>query len=319
MNSINRQKYSLLFYLLLILLLPTACSKEGDLPEEIDNPGSEHSPYLTRVYAYMPAPGQFVNQLPEYVEGDTPETMAKKAEESIAGDQGGLVSLGGFGGYLVVGFDHTIENVAGKADFAVLGNAYADNSEPGIVMVAADSNRNGNPDDTWYELAGSGHVHEETIRNYEITYFRPDENKTPLPHETLSYVTDTTYIRWSTNGHGEGYLWRTIFHDQSHYPQWIDADQLQFSGTRLPDNATVSNGEYALHSFDWGYADNVSNNDARVELDIDWAVDREGKKAALPKIDFVQIYTGVNQFNGRIGESSTEVSGVVDLHLKNKQ
>ncbi len=67
-----------------------------------------------------------------------------------------------------------------------------------------------------------------------------------------------------------------------------------------------------------GYADNVANNDSRAQLDIDWAVDAAGNKANLTGIDFVKIYTGVNQFNGRIGESSTEVSGVADLHLLQK-
>lgn len=35
-----------------------------------------------------------------------------------------MISLGGFGGYVVVGFDHTITNVTGKRDFRVLGNAF---------------------------------------------------------------------------------------------------------------------------------------------------------------------------------------------------
>lgn len=65
-----------------------------------------------------------------------------------------MISLGGFGGYVVVGFDHTIENVTGERDFRVLGNAfYAEanpnpnvtrkggSCEPGIVMVAYDKIR----------------------------------------------------------------------------------------------------------------------------------------------------------------------------------
>lgn len=319
MHLITKQKQLIQLCLLLFMLLPAACSKEGDVTEEEEPPGRKHSPYLTRVFEYLPAPGQFVNKLPEYTKGDTPETMAKKAEEKIAGDKGGLISLGGFGGYVIVGFDHTIDNVAGKADFTVLGNAYAGNSEPGIVMVSADVNQNGQPDDTWYELAGSEYQNEKTLHNYTITYDRPDENKTPVPHASLTYVTDATYIRWTTNGDDEGYLYKTVYHQQSYYPQWINNNQLQFSGTKLPDNHTVDNDLYTLHSYDWGYADNVPNNDARAQFDIDWAIDTNGKKVHLSGIDFVKIYTGVNQFNGRIGESSTEVSGVIDLHLAGKQ
>ena len=51
---------------------------------------------------------------------------------------------------------------------------------------------------------------------------------------------------------------------------------------------------------------------------IDWAVDAAGNPVALPGIDFVKIYTGVNQFNGWLGECSTEVAGVTDLHLEER-
>ena len=39
------------------------------------------NPYISRVFEYRPAPGQFINTLPAYEEGDTDETMAQKAEE----------------------------------------------------------------------------------------------------------------------------------------------------------------------------------------------------------------------------------------------
>lgn len=299
------------------LLLSAAClqgcSDGSDGTEEIEIP--DYSAYLTRVFDYTPAPGQFVNKLPEFIEGDTPATMAKKAEAAIAGDKGGLITLGGYGGYVVVGFDHTIENKVGKTDFAVFGNAYNGNSEPGIVMVAVDGNKNGKPDDTWYELAGSEYNRAETTHQYAITYYKPDENKTPVPHETLTYVTDATYIQWSAGAYGEGFIYKIQFHQQSYYPLWIKQPELKFTGTRLPDNVTVTDGIYMLQSYNWGYADNMANNDSGAQLDIDWAVDAGGNKVNLAGIDFVKIYTGVNQFNGRIGESSTEVSGVVDLHL----
>ena len=303
--------------ILLSFLLSAAflqgCSEENDGPGEIEEP--KYSAYLTRVFEYTPAPGQFVNELPKYAEGDTPASMAVKAEAAIAGDKGGLISLGGYGGYVVVGFDHTIENKAGKKDFVVFGNAYNGNSEPGIVMVSVDSNKNGKPDDAWYELAGSEYNNAETIHRYAITYYRPDENKTPVPHGSLTYVTDATYIRWSAGEHGEGFIYKLQFHQQSYYPQWINQPELKFMGTKLADNVTVTDEIYMLQSYAWGYADNVANNDTGAQLDIDWAVDAAGNKANLAGIDFVKIYTGVNQFNGRIGESSTEVSGVADLHL----
>ncbi|MDR3061680.1 MAG: cell surface protein, partial [Dysgonamonadaceae bacterium] len=42
----------------------------------------EYSPYISKVFEYCPAPGQFVNEMPKYESGDTEESMRKKAEEN---------------------------------------------------------------------------------------------------------------------------------------------------------------------------------------------------------------------------------------------
>jgi hypothetical protein len=122
--------------------------------------GHAQSPYINRVYDFMPALGQFTNELPEYVAGDTREDMIRKAEEAIANNAQGMISLGGYGGYVVFGFDHLVENKPGRYDFKVLANAFYATSnpngeaskegggcEPGIVMVSYDANSNGLPDD----------------------------------------------------------------------------------------------------------------------------------------------------------------------------
>ena len=76
----------------------------------------EYSPYISTVYEYCPAPGQFVNAMPEYREGDTAETMRQKAEEAIAGKMQSGVSLGAYGGYITFGFDHTVVNVRASTE-----------------------------------------------------------------------------------------------------------------------------------------------------------------------------------------------------------
>lgn len=288
-----------------------------------------YSPYITRVYEYRPAPGQFVNELPEYSEGDTEESMRQKAEDCLAYNAGTMVTLGGYGGYIVVGFDHTIVNRPGEYDFKVLGNAFystgaaggsGGSSEPGIVMVSADVNGNGIPDDAWYELAGSEYQKPSTIKNYEITYYRPDEAKTPVPGTDPS-ITDSTYVRWTDNQGGEGYLSKLTYHKQAYYPQWLSGETLSFRGTRLADNAVDESGNdsyYVLYAYDWGYADNHPNDSEKSNFKIDWAVDAEGNPVHLQGIDFIKIYTGVNQFNGWLGECSTEVAGVTDLHIEEK-
>ena len=69
-----------------------------------------------------------------------------------------------------------------------------------------------------------------------------------------------------------------------------------------------------LYKFGYGYADNDKNSAEDASIDIDLAVDHEGKAVSLNGIDFIKIYSGVNQQNGWIGECSTEVCGVEDLH-----
>ncbi len=291
------------------------------------------SPYIYKVYEYMPAPGQFVNKLPLYEKGDTHNDMRLKAEESIAGQEEVLVSLGGYGGYIIFGFDHMIENVSGEYDFKILGNAFYANAnpnpdapaeggscEPGIVMVSYDANGNGKPDDEWYELAGSEYYKPETIKNYRITYYKPDENKEPAPDEGYPYLNDTTYIRWESNQGDYGYISRNIFHDQSYYPLWIEEEELVFEGTKLAGNYVEESGQgtyYVLYAYDWGYVDNHPNRDERSNFKIDWAVDSNGEPVQLPGVHFIKVYTGVNQYCGWLGETSTEIAGAYDLHLIN--
>ena len=45
---------------------------------------AENSPYLQKVWEFVPAPGQFTNELPKYEEGNTAEDMCRKVEELIA-------------------------------------------------------------------------------------------------------------------------------------------------------------------------------------------------------------------------------------------
>jgi uncharacterized protein YjdB len=286
--------------------------------------------YINRVYDFAPAPGQFTNKLPAYEAGDTKADMIRKADEYIAHDAKGTVSLGGFGGYIVFGFEEPVVNRKGYYDFRVLGNAFhasgstsigeGGSSEPGIVMVAYDGNADGIPDNgQWYELAGSEHRKSTTLKNYNITYHKPDENKIKTPDNNYPDLNDTTYIRWTDNRGGRGYLARNVYHGQPYYPQWISDEQLSFQGTLLPNNAIDESGEgtyYVLHAYHWGYADNIPNTESRSCFDIDWAVDANGNSVELDRINLVKIYTGVNQYCGWLGETSTEIMGAVNLHAE---
>lgn len=294
------------------------------------------SPYIAKIFDFLPAVGQFTNDLPDYKEGDTKESILKKVYNYIGGENKKkfMISLGGFGGYVTFGFDHTIVNLSGLRDFRILGNAFYANAnpnpnapkkggscEPGVIMVAYDKNKNGKPDDDeWYEIAGSEYNNPKTIHNYEITYYKPDPSKPAKPDGGV--MTDTEYIRWTDNQGNSGYKSKNIYHAQSYFPSWVKEDKITFKGTLLPNNSKEESGQgkyWVLYAFDFGYVDNIRNEEDDSAIDIDWAVDANGKKVHLPGVDFIKVYTGVNQECGWLGESSTEITGAYDLHLLNEK
>ena len=317
-------------------------------------------PGLTRVYQYRPAPGQFINTMPVCRVGEPVDSVLARCQASICGRidtttvtfhgqtitridtvwAEGMISLGGYGGYVVMAFDHPVVNMH-DYDFEIWGNAFyseqtstGGSCEPGIVMVGVDTDGDGVPSegDRWYELAGSDYYHPTTQHDYSITYYRPDENKTRTPSTTDPSLNDTTYIRWTSNDVNpdsvNGYMSRNTFHNQPYWPLWLqDEETLTFTGAKLRCNAVNSGSAteayYVLNYFDWGYVDNLPNNPARIPQEgssynpgfkIDWAVDEQGRHVNLTHIDFIKVYNAMNQYCGWIGETSTEVAGGIDFH-----
>ena len=266
---------------------------------------ASHSKYITGVDEYVPAPGQFVNTLPKYEEGDDAAAMAAKCTEYLAAGKMYVVTLGAYGGYITFHFDHSIANIKGRNDLYIAGNAIAGNSEPGIVMVSKDINHNGLPDDPWYELAGSADADSigKVVYGYSITY--TEAPLAPIP--------------WSDNRGGSGTIARMPMHPQEYFPQWLSGP-LTFEGTLLPANAanigTAERPYWHLNSLRYGYVDNVANNDSvGCSFNIEWAVDAERRPVELDFVDFVRVYSAMTQQCGMLGETSTEVAGAEDLHL----
>ncbi len=316
-------------------------------------------PWLTRVYEYRPAPGQFINTMPLCRAGEPLDSVMARCRLALCGRvdtsvttihgvectridtvwAGGMVSLGGYGGYVVVGFDHPVVNKHGY-DFEIWGNAFVSDQdanggscEPGIVMVGVDTDGDGLPSeaDLWYELAGSEYSAPSTQHDYTITYYRPDESKPRTPSLVDPFLNDTTYIRWTSNDVNpdstSGYMSRNTFHNQPYWPLWMQHEEtLSFSGAKLRCNAVDhgvegGNSYYVQYFFDWGYVDNLPNySDYAPDalhnpgFKIDWAVDGQGRHVNLTHIDFIKVYNAMNQYCGWTGETSTEVAGAIDYH-----
>ena len=258
--------------------------------------------HISDVIDYHPAPGQFIGEAAYLPAGKTIETatyedVLQRVREILTNPEGGgLVSLGAWGGYITLGFKEPIRNIEGKPDFRIYGNAYYNagyeniggSCEPGIVLVSTDGT-------TWYELKGSEYNNPQTVRNYEITYHKPN----PIGGD----------VRWTDNLGNAGYVARNDYHKQaSYFPLWTNAETLTFKGSRLPDNGEEIGGVFILKAFADGYADNKPN--AGSTFDISWAVDNDGNAVSLDEIGFIRIYTAVNLYHPVVGEVSTEIGGV---------
>lgn len=292
-----------------------------------------------KVIEYCPAPGQFINNLPSIDAGMSQEERLKVCEEQL--EDGNPICLGAAGGYITLSLDQPIKNGKGS-DLRILGNAfysqndpvYGDatiggNVEPGIVYAGVGAS----PETAqWYELAGSEYYTTQR-HNFKITYHKPTAETGD--HSQPCSIFDK-YIRFAaswtepdgTPCDSTGYLMKNSFHMQSYWPQWEDKEEITFHGSRLPDNAINYGGDgtdadnpqywitYRYASDSYGYADAAPNSDdTYTTFDLDWAVDKNGNPVNLDHADFIRIQTGVLQQCGWTGETSTEIAGLVNLHL----
>jgi hypothetical protein len=227
------------------------------------------------------------------------------------------ISLGSCCGYVIAGFDHSVDNSGGDWDLLIKGNPYGYQSEPGIIWVSQDENGNGLPDDTWYELAGSEYGTENSIYEYAITYYKPSKRQSATKwvdnqgkSGSVPYMSD-----WNT----KDYYWQ----------DWVPLEAgntRTYFGTQLRDRSSYTNGTSTIPPYEWGYTDNESSIDYYNEEKVGIAIGHykisnaktfDHKDANLKYIDFVKVQTGQIGSTPNLGDISTEVHYISDYHLDN--
>ncbi len=251
---------------------------------------------VCKVYQYLPAPGQFINEDKSGFGGvSTPQQACDYAYNRLQKEQ--YVSLGAFGGSIVVGFDHSITG------FSIASNALANSSEPGVVWVMQDTNGDGLPNDRWFELKGSEYGNKSVYTACRVTYYRP------------SGVGQL--VKWTDNYGRSGVVpYMAAYHGQPfYYPLWVTEDSYTLQGTWLPlrHSQDPVTGQWSNLASDWGYADNYGKDydpqTHRNRFDLSHAIYPNGEPARLEYIDFVKVQTGTQGASGSMGEQSTEVCG----------
>ncbi|MDR0568053.1 MAG: leucine-rich repeat domain-containing protein [Spirochaetaceae bacterium] len=234
-----------------------------------------------RCFGFSPGAGQFTGVYPalDNSANSSEEAWAQASENRLNGE---TIPMGPYYdgwslshmGYIIAGFDHSVVKRASGNEIRITGNAFGDWLEPGVVSVMQDTNGNGEPDDTWYELKGSFHNTSNAWSRYAITYFRPG-----------SATAGTTY--WVDNKGRAGSA-------NGPYPFFTPGAYITYSGTALGTNAGAA-----------GYADTNTQT-----FSIADAVQADGTQADLSHIDFVRIHSGAG--GGGLGGFSTELSGIED-------
>lgn len=269
---------------------------------------------VSKVYAYMPAPGHQVNGYSVVGRAFPSPCTHEQACDTVLVHfaRRWMVSLGACGGYLVAGFDHSVTN-SGGYDLCIKGNPFNYQSEPGIVWVSQDENGDGLPNDTWYELAGSEYGTDNWQAQYAITYYRPLHPQCATAWR--DHEGHTGIVPYMSYWNREPYYWQ----------EWVEGTEHTFFGSRLASRAGYNDGVSNLPPYAWGYADNLGSDiyDSPVgqagRYKISQARNWDGTPAQLDYIDFVKVQTAQTGATANLGEVSTEVYYIGDIHLTEEQ
>lgn len=298
------------------------------------SPARAQSAFAARVVDYRPAPGQFV-QDPGF--NDPAAALGPPVGGGTGdGDDTKAVTLGGFGGSIVLAFDHTVTDdpkhplgldciVFGNAFWAG-GNANRRWGEPATIEISRDANGNGLADDAWYLIPGS-HL-PAPAQHWQQQTWDDDANDPTYPPAFAWWVPVGEVGTWQTwafrlpgevfevgltldNPNGlsaevEG-IWGYADCSPTLRLGDLDGDDVVDDPGRLPEAFyTVPDDPFRV-----GVDAGSGGGDA---FDIAWAIDpATGLPAGLRGFDFVRITNATNVVLGPFGERSAEVCGVAEV------
>ncbi|NOS99723.1 MAG: hypothetical protein HOP29_03760 [Phycisphaerales bacterium] len=296
----------------------------------------EPSSFATRVVDYNPAPGHFVQ---DESFNDPARALGPPIGGGLtAADNSSVVTLGGFGGSITLGFDHTVLddplNPIGL-DAIVFGNAFWRGGEPinpnvhwaecGVIEICRDWNENGQPDadEPWYLIPGS-HIANPAG---QFTTWTWDDNvqDATYPPANPAWIPPGYSGTWRTSGYllpaafnlplivnpfGSNAEEEGIFGYADYSPvlklgDWDADDVVDDRGTSAAEFYTIPDDPFTV-----GIRPGSCGGDA---IDIAWAIDpASGEPADLDGFDFIRITNGVNALT-IFGEKSPELDAVADV------
>jgi len=294
--------------------------------------GGGESPFVTNVLEFTPAPGQFVNH-PDF--SDPGRALGSPSGGGTsAPNNTSVVSLGGFGGYIVLGFDHTIAddplNPFGL-DAIVFGNAYWVGGDPerhwaecATIEISLDENKNGLADDTWYLIPGSHII--DPLSQFVIEQWDDDIKDELYPPDDDSWIPAGFSGTWETvafalpakvfgssivtnpaaNGNAEG-----IYGYGDYSPTLVLGD---VNGDDVVDDTTITPQEFYSTPDDPLTAGMTTGSGGGDAFDIAWAIDpSSGADAKLSGFDFIRLTSAVDSMSPIFGEKSAEIDAVADV------
>ncbi|MBL8745125.1 MAG: hypothetical protein JNK58_02080 [Phycisphaerae bacterium] len=287
--------------------------------------------FADEVVSYSPAPGQFVNN-PLY-NNPARALGPPAAGGTLAGDNSKAVTLGGFGGSIVLRFAETVRDdpcnpfgldaiVFGNA-FWVAGNGNRRWAEPAVIEISLDANHNGIADDAWYVIPGSHGplpIESQAWDNNAGTS-TPPANLAWYPVGAPGMIVTSTFALPALfdtlvlqNPNGLGALIEGVWGYAECSPTLLLGDT---NADNVVDSPSLSAAEFYTspdNPFAVGVTPSSGGGDS---FDIAWAIDAQTlQPARLPGFDFIRLSSAVNFIAGSLGEISAEISAVSDVRAR---